>query len=136
MILNKVQVETITNILKENVPLLQAVYLFGSGVSDFFNDESDVDIAFVSNETYSKEEVWSVANKIANVVKRDVDLVDLMDANTVYQMEIVGKGVLLFHEKEFDFGAVEDKIYQLYITLNEDREVILEGIKRDQSVYG
>lgn len=136
MILNKGQVETIITILKENVSFLQATYLFGSGVREDFNDESDVDIAFISDKIYPKEDIWTVASKIADVVKRDVDLVDLMDANTVHQMEIVGNGVLLFHESTFDYGEMEDKIYQLYITLNEDRKVILDGIKEDQSVYG
>ncbi|NQZ78417.1 MAG: hypothetical protein HRT61_20255 [Ekhidna sp.] len=90
----------------------------------------------MSDKSHEKEAVWLVASKIADLVKRDVDLIDLKEANTVQQMEIVGRGIRLFCEEDYDMGAIEDKIYQLYITLNEDRKVILDGIKADLSVYG
>lgn len=134
MILTKSQIQSVENKLRELVPDLQMIYLFGSGVTKDFTDKSDVDLAVVALDSAWEKNSWTIVGELSNIVNRDVDLVNLRSTDTVHQMEIVGKGQLLFHTNDVD--AFENRIYQLYLSLNEDRKEILEGIESDLSVYG
>lgn len=68
--------DKIIEFLVENIkPYL--IYLFGSSVNGVFRMDSDVDIAFISDVETSDYEIFMLAQKLADILKRDIDLIDL-----------------------------------------------------------
>lgn len=127
----------IVNFLCEEVEGLAAVYLFGSSITSHYSDESDVDIAFLSQEeNFKPTKRWSLIGDLSILLGRDVDLVDLRQANTVHQVQIVSNGELIFSADTFNKDRFENRIFQLYLTLNDDRIEVLKGIEDDSQVYG
>ena len=75
---------------------LEVSYLFGSHAAGRATDGSDLDLAVLTNEPMTREEVWQIAQKLAIRLGTEVDLIDLMDCNTVLSMQIIEEGKLLF----------------------------------------
>lgn len=74
------KVNKIIQFLNENIkPNL--VYLFGSGANEIFREDSDIDIAFISDINKTDYEIFMLAQKLADMLKRDVDLIDLKKAS-------------------------------------------------------
>jgi len=56
----------IVDTLKKEIPGLQVVYLFGSQKDDTANNESDVDVAYLTPERLSSLERWDLSQKLAS----------------------------------------------------------------------
>jgi uncharacterized protein len=125
----------VMDLLKERLkPII--IYVFGSYAAGELREDSDIDIAFISDENLATYEVFMLAQEIADMLGREVDLVDLKNSSTVFKVEVVGKGTILFcsdevRKVEFQMRALKD-----YAILNEDRQVVLDAIKKRGSVYG
>ena len=77
MYLKKIDKTLIVDMLKIEIPGLQAVYLFGSQKDNTANNESDVDIAYLTPDRLSSLACWDLSQKLASLLSRDVDLVEL-----------------------------------------------------------
>jgi len=125
----------IKDILVSNInPYL--IYLFGSSVNGAFREDSDIDIAFLSDNELSDYEVFMIAQEIAGVFNRDIDLIDLSKASTVFKAQIVGTGKVIYCSDDTRRMYFEMRSFKEYALLNEEREVILRSIKERGSVYG
>lgn len=116
----------IVSILLTNVPTLEFAYLFGSYAAGTANEESDVDVAIRAGAKLSLDERIRIAGAVADGIKKEVDLVDLWDANDTLKMQVIDKGRLLYSVSpqkvaEFEMYSLSD-----YIRLNELRQAILE----------
>lgn len=112
------------------------VYLFGSAARDELREDSDVDIAYISDVKLTAYENFMLAQEIADIFKRDVDLINLNEASTVFKAQVVGKGKKIYCTDEnrrmyFEMRALKD-----YAVLNEEREEIMKNIEKRGSVYG
>ncbi len=114
---------------------LRAVYLFGSQVTEYARKDSDIDIAVLCERGFSAESRWDFSQGLAILLNRDIDVVDLKQASTVMQWQIVrtGKRILCVDEKEINF--FETYVFSDYIRLNELRQGLLDDIKKRGSVY-
>ena len=65
---------------------LELSYLFGSYASGRATEDSDIDLAILPRLPMTQEEVWIIAQKLSICLGRDVDLINLMDCNTVLSM--------------------------------------------------
>ena len=128
--------EHIIHHLQHALPSLQAVYLFGSVVTEYFTDDSDVDIAVLTAEPLDTLLRWELVQQLAIALNRDVDLVDLSAASTVMQFQVVSTGEQVFAADPAAIVWWELKVYQLYLTLNDDRKPILEAIQQTGRIYG
>ena len=115
-------------------PMLLIV--FGSSANGTERRDSDLDIAFLSNQQFDEYQVFIIAQELAAILNQDVDLIDLARASTVFQMQIVSSGKLLFAEDERQRMEFEMKIYKMYAKLNEERQPILDKINESKSIYG
>jgi len=61
--------------LKEAVPSLSAVYVFGSQVTGHATVESDLDVALLADDDLSAETLWELSSDLAVLVQCDVDLI-------------------------------------------------------------
>ena len=128
--------ELIVQHLHTTLPSLRAVYLFGSVVTEHFTEDSDIDIAVLTSEPMDALLRWELIQQLAIALNRDVDLVDLSTASTVMQFQVVSTGERIFTADATAMEWWELKVYQLYLTLNDDRKPILEAIQQTGRIYG
>lgn len=112
------------------------IYLFGSSVKGNFREDSDIDIAFLSDEEFSDYEIFMTAQELADIMKREVDLVNLKKSSTVFKAQIVGTGKTIYCSDENRRMYFEMYAFKDYALLNEERAEILESIKKRGTVYG
>ena len=98
----------IIKILKDNIPNIEAIYIFGSVAEGRDGSSSDVDVAFLSDTPIDSLRVWELSNEIAFELKRDVDLVDLKQTNTIFRFQIISKGERIYFKDER--RAIEEQI--------------------------
>lgn len=112
------------------------IYLFGSYSKGTARINSDVDIAFYSNNLLSAYELFLASNKLSLKLKKDVDLINLKEIPTVFAAQIISSGEIIYCENEYERQTYCIKIFKEYAKLNEERKVILDTIREDGSIYG
>jgi predicted nucleotidyltransferase len=121
--------------LRERLPSLQAVYLFGSQASGEAGAASDVDLAVLLPAPLSPIRRWELAEELADLLQRDVDLVDLRDASTVLRHQVLEQNTRLWsggiEADEFELAAFSE-----YWDLAIQRRELLADIKRRGSIHG
>jgi predicted nucleotidyltransferase len=105
-----------------------AIYLFGSAAKPALRSDSDLDLAFLSPQACDVVAVFDASQRLARILSREVDLVDLGSASTVLRKEVVTKGRLLletdrYRRQEFEMYALSD-----YARLNEERAPVLRAL--------
>lgn len=127
--------QVITETLVDNVsPWL--IILFGSAVNGNLLKKSDIDIAFLSDEKIlDKYETFMLAQELAANLNRDVDLIDLSQASTVFKAQIVQTGKIIYCIDEQKKDLFELKTLKMYAKLNEERSEIIKKIDESGSIY-
>ena len=125
------QEDIIIEFLQKHLTGVYALYLYGSFASGVATTESDVDLAFLSDEQISNVDKWKVQEKLAAELNKDVDLVNLKDASTVLRKEIVEKGNLLYSSDRYKTESFEMTTLSMYMDLNESRKDILNDYKEE-----
>ena len=77
--------EPLLTLLRNRLPDLLAVYVFGSQASGEAGPESDLDIAVLSTGPLDQVPLWQLSGELADLVGVPVDLLDLRAASTVMQ---------------------------------------------------
>jgi len=125
----------IIELLKKEIPELQALYLFGSYADGTATDESDIDIAYLTTELLSSTQRWDISQKLATLLSRDVDLVELSQTNTIFRYQILSAGFRIYGSG-YDVESFETLAYSFYLRFQEERKPIVDEIMKDKSVYG
>lgn len=101
------------------------IYVFGSYADGTANAESDLDIALLTHQPLANIQRFELAQQLASHIHKDVDLVDLNQASTVLQMQVLSTGRKLFGDNTIDdlFGA---KVFSMYSRLQESRKAIID----------
>lgn len=125
----------IVEFLRERLPGLIAVYAFGSRANGTFNNESDLDLAVLAQVRIDQKRLWDLSNDIAEITGFRVDLLDMREASTVMQYQILTGGkrwwAEIFQADLFECTSLNEKI-----KLDELRAPILEAIQKTGRVYG
>lgn len=122
-------------ILKEEFnPIV--IYLFGSAARNQLRKDSDIDIAFLTENEIDPYICFMKVQELADIFKRDVDLIDLNTSSTVFKAQVVGTGKRIYCSDETKRMYFEMRALKAYAILNEEREEILKKIKERGSVYG
>ena len=127
--------QTIIKILKKSIPDIEAIYIFGSVAEGRDGSSSDVDIAFLSPTPIESLKVWELSNEIAFELKRDVDLVELKQTNTIFRFQIISKGDRIYCNNEKEIEAYESLVWSFYVRFKDERRAIDEQILKDGRVY-
>jgi uncharacterized protein len=127
--------QMIIDVLNEKLsPFL--IVLFGSMAKGTFHTESDIDIAYLSDNTVlDKYEVFMLSQELAAKLGRDVDLIDLGHASTVFQAQVIHTGKVIYCTDEQKKAHFQMKTLKMYTKLNEERIPILKRIDESGSVY-
>lgn len=131
-----VNADQIIKIISSQLSDVVAIYLFGSAASGEMNDESDIDLAVLPRKQLSPDLAFALKTDLAVALKRDVDLIDMLRADSVTLAQIILKGALLFQDGSKDCAIFETSSLGQYLQLNEERRGILEDIEKRGSIYG
>ena len=126
--------------LRERVPGLVAVYRFGSSGTDYERADSDLDLAVLTapplDDAARRELRWQTAEAVAALARRDVDLLDLGSASSVFRARIVTEGERIWCGDRATAERFEDHALSAYARLNEERAGILRDIHERGRIRG
>ena len=121
--------ETATKIIVAQIPPADGIYLFGSFGTDYERKDSDIDLAVLGNQMPDSVGMWNLAQEIAREVHRDVDLINLAQASTVFRYQIITEGTRILTLNELACDQFELQALSRYYHFNEARQGILEDYK-------
>lgn len=130
---NKTQTEIIYFLTKKVSPDL--VYIFGSAVKGTSNKNSDIDIAYLSDQNFDEYEIFMFAQELAEKININVDLIDLKKASTVFQGQIVSSGKAIYCLNDHKRMNYEMKTLKIYAKLNEERQFIIDNVQESGSIF-
>jgi len=112
------------------------IILFGSFAKGNTHKDSDIDLAYFSEQQLSPYERFILASNLAAMANREVDLIDLKQIDTVFTMQIFAQGLPIYIKNENEFIRQKMRAYSMYATLSEQRAPIIEGVIERGSVFG
>ena len=113
----------IIDFLKEKLSP-ELIYIFGSYAKNSERDNSDIDIAILPEKEIDEYKLFLLAQKLAEKLKKEVDLVDIKKASTVFKAQII-QGKLIFNKDNYKKMNFELKTFREYAKLNEEKKEIL-----------
>lgn len=116
-------------------PSIRAIYLFGSWGTPNARPESDIDLAVLASRPLPEKTRWALAQELALLASRDVDLLDLLSASTVMRFQIVAHGRRVYCADEAVCANFESWVFSAYARFNEERREILQDIRQRGRVY-
>lgn len=111
-------------LLEKTSPYL--IVLFGSAAKGGMRATSDVDVAFLSDQKFTAYDIFIIAQDLAGALNREVDLVDLQAASTVFQVQVIRNGKVIYCSDEYKRMLFEMLAFKKYAKLNEERKPILK----------
>ncbi|MGI5880550.1 MAG: type VII toxin-antitoxin system MntA family adenylyltransferase antitoxin [Syntrophomonadaceae bacterium] len=134
MYLTDEQINIIKTFLEQQLnPYL--IVIFGSAITGQLRPDSDVDIAFLSDRKIGSYQLFLISQKLADQLGREVHLIDLEQASTVLQAQIVGKGQIILDKEPIRRQEYYILVLKMYARLNEERAPIFKKIKERGSIY-
>ena len=127
--------QIIIDMLKKEIPKLQALYIFGSYADGTATNTSDIDIAYLTTEALTSTQRWDISQKLAILLSRDIDLIELTETNTIFRYQILSKGTRIYGEG-YDVENFETLAYSFYLRFQEERKPIVDEILKNRSVFG
>lgn len=102
------------------------VILFGSAANGTMRSDSDVDIAFMSDVIFLPYDLFMKAQELADILGREVDLIDFQQSSSVFKAQIISGGKLLLDEEPVKRQYAFMRALKEYALLNEERQEILD----------
>lgn len=122
--------------IRASLPTVAAIYRFGSSAAGTATSASDIDLAVLPEAPLAARLRVDIQERLAEALRRPVDLVDLRSVGPVLAIQVVTQGLLLYDANPDVRGAFEDSTYSAYARLNEERRGILERIAAEGTIYG
>ena len=112
--------------------------MFGSASRNELREDSDIDLGFLTHYNVSIDEYskFMLAQELADIFKRDVDLVHVNSASSVFKIQITYNGKLIYCNDDTKRMFFEMRALKEYVMLNEERKEIIDNIKESGTVYG
>ena len=108
--MKKIDPDFIVLHLQKAISGLQAVYVYGSYLTDSFSDESDLDIAIKVEGGLENRTRWDIQEELASKLGRNIDLLNLDSESLVMQFEVVSSGERVFSVNEEEIQQYEPEI--------------------------
>ncbi|WP_225986099.1 type VII toxin-antitoxin system MntA family adenylyltransferase antitoxin [Psychrobacillus glaciei] len=111
------------------------ILIFGSFSKGNARTDSDIDIAYLAEKQLSAYDRFLVAGQLAEALKREVDLVDIRQIDTVFAAQIFSSGEVVSCANEDLFIKERMKALSMYVQLNEYRADLLQQIDERGQIY-
>lgn len=129
----------IVTAVREALPEVQGIYLFGSHADGTQRRGSDVDLGLLfppSDQAASRSLfMHPVRQHLQEIAGCDVDLVDLRQVTTVMQKEVVMRGRRIYCADELAADEFDLSVMSRYQKLNEERAAILKQFETTGRAY-
>lgn len=112
------------------------IILFGSFAKGTVHVDSDLDLAYFSDEELTPYNRFMLAGELASYINREVDLVDIKQIDTVFTMQIFEQGIPIYIQSENEYHRQRMRAYSMYATLSEQRAALIEAVQERGSVFG
>ncbi|MDD7986911.1 nucleotidyltransferase domain-containing protein [Lentisphaera marina] len=122
----KINIKYIIDALQVFKP--DGIILFGSHAKNCARKDSDIDIAFLSSQSFTEYQIFSKAEEIASELNSDINLIDLKNTSTVFAYNILTTGQILEINNDYQWNRFSYLTYSLYAKLNEERQEILTSV--------
>lgn len=121
--------------LRDALPDVLAIYLFGSRATHAARHDSDLDLAVLVPGYADPLALWHLAGRLADQTGHSVDLLDLRAASTVMQYQVITTGRRLWAQ---DLSA---SLYECFILsekteLDTARAGLLDDIHKEGRIHG
>jgi predicted nucleotidyltransferase len=108
--LDKDQIVKIINFAKAH-PEISAIYLFGSHAAGHPRSKSDIDLGILFKNDVDGFTRIHMETEISNLLKKDVDLVDMRKSSPFLRHQIYRYGQIIYHDgSDFPFQFRADSI--------------------------
>lgn len=111
------------------------IYLFGSYAKNINRDESDIDIAVLLETPMESMEKYKYKMELVDLLGKEVDLIDLADANIILKHQIVTTGKNLFCRTKLEKDEFKYGVISCYYQYKEDIDVVKKSIKKRGHVW-
>jgi uncharacterized protein len=128
--------QIIISVITDLMPNVFGIYVFGSQVDNTATDKSDLDLAFLCEQKPTGEDAYQIKSKLSKSLKIDVDLVDLIRADSVTAAQVVTTGIQLMSNSDLRSAHFETMALSRYSLLNEERAEILKDILETGKIHG
>jgi len=81
----------------------------------------------LSDDSLSNTKRWELSSEIARLLKRDVDLIDLRGANTIFRYEIISTAKRVYGGG-YEVESFETLVYSFYLRFKQERKPIEDVI--------
>lgn len=113
-------------LIKAHCSDIYAIYLFGSFVNSLESPHSDLDLAILPKESVDPVALWELSEKIARHINRDVDLIDLTQASTVFRFQITSTAKRIYCTDKKYCDRMENNWDSAYLRFNIERREIIK----------
>lgn len=123
-------------LIKQDDYLIKTVYLFGSFAKGKYNEKSDIDLAFVFDKRFYKEDPFKALQeaellgvKISNIINRAVDVIVLNSSSLSFAYNTIRQGICVYESSSADrilYEVAVDNKYQDFMPFIKE----LRDIKR------
>lgn len=134
MLLEREKQQIVNLLMNEVQPAF--IVLFGSYAKGTARKDSDVDLAYYSEEKLNAYDRFILAGNLAEICGTEVDVVNIRDVDTVFAMQIFESGRPIAIMDGYEYTKQKMKAYRMYATLMEQRQPIIESIQSRGSVFG
>jgi uncharacterized protein len=136
---NEQVLEAIERMVLQHYPAAQAIYLFGSYQTEDEWPDGDVDVGVLLPHDAAKATrllaISECKNRLAEVLGKEVDLVNIRLTSTVFQFQVVATGRLVYVGDEKAAQEFEMLTISKYQKLNEERRPILDAFYKTKRAY-
>ncbi len=118
--------------IMQQLPMTQALYLFGSFGTAYQRTDSDIDIALLlpHDSQTPCDQFIALQQQLALIAQRDVDLIHLRSANTILQFEIIEHGRRIAAPARSESDLFEVLVCAFYQKIQQERaEIITAGLQ-------
>ncbi|KZY73266.1 hypothetical protein A3740_19350, partial [Oleiphilus sp. HI0068] len=108
----------LVSLIKQHLPSVKLIYLFGSRATNEARPSSDWDIAVMAEKKIPLSTLWELKELLANTCRAEVDLIDLLQSTTVLNVQIIERGQLLYDACDAAM-SFETRVLSMYGRLQE-----------------
>jgi predicted nucleotidyltransferase len=108
---------------------INAVYVHGSIVSDFFRPESDIDIAVFTtqNDQLKGLEKMNLEGELSSLIHRNIHIGVISSQSLIYAKEVIKNGVSLFQKNKNKHELFVATLLSMYAELKENQKEIRDA---------
>ncbi|MEW9503162.1 type VII toxin-antitoxin system MntA family adenylyltransferase antitoxin [Jeotgalibacillus marinus] len=136
ILLQEEMLQTVKNFLIDKGLNPSFIIIFGSYSKGSTHKESDLDVAFYSkDQSPTTYHIFLIAQELANILKIEVDLINIREVSTVFQAQIFSNGTAIYSNDETLRMNIQMTALSMYTKLNEERINILNNIGESGSIH-